>query len=634
MRSHLTVAAAAISAAVMVAASAVAAHAQEVEAGSGAGIAQPPSGPADGFASMNALDQDGTTGGAGGPSVTVGTATEFLDAIAQPGPLVVQVDGTIDLPGPMHDVSSDKTIIGLGSGAGITGGGLNIGLPIDDDITSPPADAVHNVIVQNLTFDDWADDAINVQMFSHHVWVDHNTFVEGSDGGVDVKRGSSFVTVSWNHILHDKNMLLGHDDDNGAQDVGRLNVTYHHNWFDSNNSRNPRVRFGDPVHVYNNYYLNNGDYGVASTQDAGVLVEGNFFEGVDDPFHLGEGDSGPGSIVDRDNCFVDSGDGEAGGSVADIPYEYELQPCEAVPGAVSAGAGAGNTAEPAQDELVGWATMEGGTTGGTGGDTVTVTDGDTLAELLEEDTPLVIQVQGMLSMPDGMNDVHSDKTIIGLGTSSGLDGAGLNITDGNGNIIIRNLNFEDWPDDAINVQDSAHHIWVDHNRFTTGGDGSVDVKRGSDFVTVSWNHTSHDKNMLLGHDDDNGGQDAGHLRVTYHHNWFDGSAERNPRVRFGNPVHVFNNYMDNNEVYGVASTVDAGVLVEGNYFENVPQPTAVGYAESPPGNLVDSGNVYVGSGEPESTGTGVDPIPYGYQLDDPNDVPALVMAGAGPQDSL
>ena len=98
------------------------------------------------------------------------------------------------------------------------------------------------------------------------------------------------------------------------------------------------------------------------------------------------------------------------------------------------------------------------------------------------------------------------------------------------------------------------NVWVDHNSFTNGYDGAVDIKRGSDFVTVSWNRIfGHDKSMLLGHTDDNASQDVGHLRVTYHHNWFDGSGTRHPRVRFGNPVHVYNNYYFNNE-YGVAST--------------------------------------------------------------------------------
>ncbi|PZG02633.1 pectate lyase family protein [Micromonospora deserti] len=275
--------------------------------------------------------------------------------------------------------------------------------------------------------------------------------------------------------------------------------------------------------------------------------------------------------------------------------------------------------------------MAGGTTGGAGGRAVTVTDGATLVDLLESNERLVIRVQGMITMPDEMNDVHSNKTIIGVGANSGFRGGGLNISSGYHNIIVRNLAFTGWTSDAIEVEGQAHHIWVDHNRFAGAGggaDGSVDIKHGSDYITVSWNHTTHDKNMLLGHDDDNT-SDRGRLRVTYHHNWFDGSAERNPRVRYGNPVHVFNNYYDNNEIYGVASTVEAGVLVEGNYFENVPRPIAVGYADSPPGNVVQRNNLFVGSGPVESTGTGVNSIPYGYPLDNATNVPATVMAGAG-----
>ena len=146
---------------------------------------------------------------------------------------------------------------------------------------------------------------------AHHVWVDHNTFTDGYDGAVDIKRGSDFITVSWNRVHnHDKSMLLGHSDDNASQDTGHLRVTYHHNWFDASTQRHPRVRFGNPVHVYNNYYRNNSGYGVASTEGAGVLVENNSFEGVSDPFHLGEGDSGPGTLVARGNLLVSSGAGQ------------------------------------------------------------------------------------------------------------------------------------------------------------------------------------------------------------------------------------------------------------------------------------------------------------------------------------
>jgi pectate lyase len=607
---------------------------------------------------VNAWGQNGTTGGAGGPTVTVSNATDFLAAIAASGPRIIRVNGMISLPGPMHDVTSDKTIVGVGSGSGITGGGLNIGLPIDNAVTSPPANAVHNIIIRNMNLRDWPDDAINVQMFSHHIWIDHNTWTTGSDGGVDIKRGSSYVTVSWNHADGtDKNMLLGHDDNNAAQDVGRLKVSYHHNWFDATRQRNPRARFGDQIHVYNNYYNDTGDYGIASTMDAGVIVEANSFENVDDPYHLAEGDSDPGRLVARDNCFVNSGEVETGGSVPNVPYAYTLTPCAQVKGVVTANAGVGRVGlpggdpgtpptstapppppssppvttapppPPSQTGLVGWATQNGGTTGGAGGQTVTVTDGTALAEALEEDVPLTIRVQGMLSMPDDMNDVHSNKTIVGVGSNSGIQGAGLNIS-GYNNVIIRNMNFDDWGDDAINVQNSAQHIWVDHNTFGVGFDGAVDIKRGSDFITVSWNRVAgHVKSMLLGHDDGNASQDVGHLRVTYHHNWFDGSKERHPRVRFGDPVHVYNNYYNGCD-YGVASTMGAGVLVESNYFENCTRPLAVGYAESDPGDLVQRDNVFVNSGPPESAGD-VNPIPYSYTRDAAANVKAIVMAGAG-----
>ncbi|KAF4408095.1 MULTISPECIES: polysaccharide lyase family 1 protein [Streptomyces] len=268
-----------------------------------------------------------TTGGAGGETVTVSDAGAFAEAVQSDGPLVVQVDGTIEL-GEMTKVASDKTVVGVGTSGKITGSGLNVS-------------GVENVIIQNLSFSGSNDDAINVQE-STNVWIDHNDITGASDGGVDIKRASDQITVSWNRSHdQDKNMLLGHSDDNGGQDSGKLRVTYVHNWFDGTNQRNPRVRFGNPVHVLNNYFSDIGSYGVASTEDAGVLVEANFFENTEDPFHLGEGDSGEGSLVAEDNHFVNSGEGQTGGSVASIPYDYSADSATEVKSIVTAGAGVG-----------------------------------------------------------------------------------------------------------------------------------------------------------------------------------------------------------------------------------------------------------------------------------------------------
>ncbi|MEV4275024.1 family 16 glycoside hydrolase [Actinoplanes xinjiangensis] len=285
----------------------------------------------------------GTTGGAGGPTVQVDTAAELLSSIATPGPLTICVVGTITLPAGMYDVTSHKSIVGVGATAGITGGGFNIGLPVSE-VTSPPANAVHNVIIQNLSFRNASDDSINVQMFSHHVWIDHNDLAQGYDGLIDIKRGASLVTVSWNHNHHHtKNMLLGHDDSNGAQDTGRLKVTYHHNWFDRTPQRNPRVRFGEPVHVYNNYYVYNTDTGVACQNNAGCVVEGNYFEDVEEP--VTNTYAGPaGRCVARNNVFVgESGAPDCSGTVQEPStyYSYTLDDPNAVKSIVTAGAGVG-----------------------------------------------------------------------------------------------------------------------------------------------------------------------------------------------------------------------------------------------------------------------------------------------------
>jgi pectate lyase len=267
----------------------------------------------------------GTTGGGSAPATTVTSASALTSALSAGGSAVIRVSGTISCSGMLR-VTSNKTILG-NAGATIAGCGLNIS-------------GATNVIVRNLSFRGWNDDAINVQE-SQRVWIDHNSFTDGYDGAVDVKRASDYVTVSWNRVYgHDKSMLLGHSDDNGAQDIGHLRVTYHHNWFDGSGTRHPRVRFGNPVHVFNNLYSGN-DYGVASTMNAGVLVEGNYFENVEEPTLVGYADSDPGALVQRNNHFVGSGTPQSAGSVARIPYAYTLDAATSVKAAVTAGAGAG-----------------------------------------------------------------------------------------------------------------------------------------------------------------------------------------------------------------------------------------------------------------------------------------------------
>ena len=94
-------------------------------------------------------------------------------------------------------------------------------------------------------------------------------------------------------------------------------------------------------------------------------------------------------------------------------------------------------------------------------------------------------------------------------------------------------------------------------------------------------------------------------------------------------VHVFNNYYRGCE-YGVAATMDAAVLVEGNYFDQVKEPTHTKYGKSKlPGRLVERKNVYVSCGGPPETLGEVPEPSYTYSLDEASDIPALVSKQAG-----
>ena len=290
---------------------------------------------------------------------------------------------------------------------------------------------------------------------------------------------------------------------------------------------------------------------------------------------------------------------------------------------------------PPPTGLIGFASLntmgQNGVTGGAGGPTVTVTTTQQLLDAIDTVGPLIIRIQGTINITSKQG-VRPNKTIVGVGTTAVINGGGLDFYR-SFNVMVRNITFTNAEDDAINIGQNSHHIWIDHNEFVAPIDGSIDIVRGADYVTVSWNwFRGTDKSMLISHSDGAAGEDIGHLKVTIHHNYFDGSVQRHPRVRFGEPVHVYNNLYRNNTLYGVASTMNAGVLVEGNYFENVPFPcySASGYADSGPGRLVQRNNIFVGSGVCETNGTVAEARPfYSYTVDNPASLPSTVPAGVG-----
>ena len=206
--------------------------------------------------------------------------------------------------------------------------------------------------------------------------------------------------------------------------------------------------------------------------------------------------------------------------------------------------------------------------------------------------------------------VGSNTTIVGRGAAA-LHGAWLdirgtaNVPGSRTNIIIRNLTFRDTYDcfpqwsptdgafgnwnalyDSVSLRDTDH-VWIDHNRFEDVEtadetlpvyfgrlfqvhDGLLDITNASDLVTVSWNEfRAHDKVMLIG-SSDSAAADRGKLRVTLHHNRFDGLGQRTPRVRFGQ-VHVYNNAYRIEDVpnygYSWGVGVESAIYAENNDFE-------------------------------------------------------------------
>ena len=212
-----------------------------------------------------------------------------------------------------------------------------------------------------------------------------------------------------------------------------------------------------------------------------------------------------------------------------------------------------------------------------------------------DETPLVIRVIGKVTDPatlDGGDIVisgnSSDKrincgiTLEGIGEDATLYGYGIRIKNAT-NVEVRNIAVmltDSSEGDNIGLQQENDHIWVHNCDFFYGeagsdsdqakGDGALDCKK-STYVTFSYNHFwDSGKSNLLGLSEDT----TDGLYITYHHNWYDHSDSRHPRIRFYS-AHVYNNYYDGNSKYGVGACLGSSVLVEGNYFRNCKKPMMI-----------------------------------------------------------
>lgn len=199
--------------------------------------------------------------------------------------------------------------------------------------------------------------------------------------------------------------------------------------------------------------------------------------------------------------------------------------------------------------------------------------------------------------------VPAQTTVIGVpGTGAGITGGSLMVKNVD-NVIIRNLSLTDVRDcfpqwdptdgstgnwnsayDAVSLR-GATHVWVDHNSFSDAPhpdsanpvrfgreyqvhDGALDITNASDLVTVGYNtFSNHDKTMLIGSSD----KDT-KLRVTLHHNVFQGIVQRAPLARVGQ-IHLYDNYYDTTasegyaHSYSVNSRAGAQVVAQNNYWK-------------------------------------------------------------------
>ncbi|WP_329539685.1 pectinesterase family protein [Streptomyces sp. NBC_01358] len=294
---------------------------------------------ADGFASVDALGQDGTYGGRGGETVTVRTLADLekYATAAQPYVIVVAAAITMDPKGKEIKVASDKTIIGSGTSGHIVGGGFFLG------------QGVHNVIIRNLTIRDsyagtWNDkehdwDAIQMDG-AHHVWIDHNDLRNMADGLIDSRKDTTYLTVSWNRLQHD-NKAFGI----GWTENTTADITIHHNWFHETEQRNPSTDNVAHAHLYNNFLQDDpgtditSSYGNYARGQTNMVLENSYFDGLNNPVTR----DSTATLVQRGSVFAGtSGRNESGGGTSFDPrsyYAYTLDAAADVPALVKAGAG-------------------------------------------------------------------------------------------------------------------------------------------------------------------------------------------------------------------------------------------------------------------------------------------------------
>jgi pectate lyase len=237
-----------------------------------------------------------------------------------------EIHGHLELNGSANVIIRNITIVGYGSG--------NCAKDPDYDKTVGCSSG---------------HDAISVQNNANHIWFDHCDISDGTDGNLDITKGSDYVTVSWTKFHYTPRSDNEGDDSTGASghrysslvggsdsesSSGKLNITWHHNWWADNAvERMPRVRFGKN-HLFNNVWSSSGNnYCVRAGHDAHILIENAVFTGVKSPHQFNSESDKTTAYITADaskNTYTStSGDKLTGGGgtpYTSAGYSYTMDP--------------------------------------------------------------------------------------------------------------------------------------------------------------------------------------------------------------------------------------------------------------------------------------------------------------------
>ncbi|MGC0382826.1 pectate lyase family protein [Streptomyces sp. SAI-129] len=321
----------------------------------------------------------------------------------------------------------------------------------------------------------------------------------------------------------------------------------------------------------------------------------------------------------------------------------------------------------------GYATQNGGTTGGAGGQTVRATTGTAIHQALcgraASSTPITIEVEGTINHGNTTKvsgdscSTAADKielkqvsniTIVGVGGGAVFDQLGIHIRESSNiviqNVTVRNVKKSGSPTsnggDAIGMESDVRNVWVDHTTLEASGgesegyDGLFDMKDNTQYVTLSYSTLRNSgRGGLIGSSE----SDRSNGYVTFHHNLYENIDSRAPLLR-GGIAHMYNNHYKSLNESGINSRAGAKAKVDGNYFEDSKDVLGTFYTDQA-GTWQVSGNIFdnVTWSEPgeDNNPAGPDPrstttvsVPYSFTLDDASCVPSVVSATAGANKGL